>query len=29
MKTGVLDFGKLTQSIKQSGMTLSEYGAKL
>lgn len=29
IKTGALDFGKLTQSIKQSGMSLSEYGAKL
>ena len=29
VNTGVLDFGKLNNSIKQSGMTLSEYGAKL
>ena len=29
VNTGTLDFGKLNHSIKQSGMTLSEYGAKL
>jgi hypothetical protein len=29
VKTGMLDFGKLNQSIKQSGMSLSQYGAKL
>ena len=29
VKTGALDFGKLNSSIKQSGMSLSEYGAKL
>lgn len=28
-KTGTLDFAKLNQSIKQSGMTLSQYGQKL
>jgi len=25
----MLDFGKLNASIKQSGMSLSQYGAKL
>ena len=29
VNTGLLDFGKLTNSIKKSGMTVSEYGAKL
>ena len=29
VKTGMLDFGKLNQSIKQSGKSLSEYGAQL
>ncbi len=29
VKTGMLDFGKLNQSIKQSGMSLSQYGAQL
>ena len=29
VNTGTLDFGKFNNSIKQSGMTLSEYGAKL
>ena len=29
VNTGTLDFGKFNNSIKQSGMSLSEYGAKL
>ena len=29
VKTGSLDFGKLNASIKQSGMSLQEYGAQL
>ena len=29
VKTGSLDFGKLNASIKQSGMSLKEYGAQL
>lgn len=29
VKTGNLDFAKLNQSIKQSGMTLEQYGMKL
>ena len=29
VNTGALDFGKLNQSLKQSGMTLNQYAAKL
>jgi hypothetical protein len=29
VKTGMLDFGKLNASIKQSSMSLSQYGAQL
>lgn len=29
VNTGALDFGKLTNALKKSGLTLSDYGAKL